>query len=85
MKIKNGYSITSQNDGYTVCFDGIPLKKPVFLNKTAAFLWGLLEKEDLTTSQLLDAVLKEFEISTVLALGEIDTFLKIIKENGIIE
>jgi hypothetical protein len=85
MKIKNEYSIISQNDGYLVCLNGTPLEKTLFLNKTAAFLWGLLEKEDLLTSQLLDAVLKEFEISTVLALGEIDTFLKIIKENGIIE
>ena len=30
-------------------------------------------------------LLKEFEISTVLALGEIDTFIKILKENEIFE
>ena len=36
-------------------------------------------------SAWLDALLENFEISTVLALGDIDVFLRTMKENGIIE
>lgn len=85
MKIKNGYSIIQQNDGYIVCFNNVPLKKTIFLNEISAFLWKLLQENNSTTTQMLDSVLNSYEISTVLALGEIDTFIKLLKENGIIE
>lgn len=85
MKIKIGYSIIPKNEGFIVCFNGKPLKKPILLNNISAYLWNLLEKEDLTTAQMLDSTLKAFDISTVLALGEIDTFIKLVKENGIVE
>lgn len=85
MKIKNGYSLISKNGGFIVCLNGKPLEKTIVLTKIGAFLWGVLEKENLNTSQLLDLVLTNFEISTVLALGEIDTFIKQIKENNIFE
>jgi hypothetical protein len=84
MKIKDGYSIIPQNDGYIVCYNNTPLEKTIFLSEIPAFLWKLLEEKDLTTAQMLDAVLNAYEISTVLGLGEIDTFIKLIKENGII-
>ena len=85
MKIKNGYSLISKNGGFTICLNDKPLEKTIVLTKIGAFLWGVLEKENLNTSQLLDLVLTNFEISTVLALGEIDTFIKQIKENNIFE
>lgn len=85
MKIKNGYSLISKNGGFFICLNDKPLEKTIVLTKIGAFLWGVLEKENLSTSQLLDLVLTNFEISTVLALGEIDTFIKQIKENNIFE
>lgn len=85
MKIKNSYSLISKNGGFIICLNDKPLEKTIVLTKIGAFLWGVLEKENLNTSQLLDLVLTNFEISTVLALGEIDTFIKQIKENNIFE
>ena len=38
-----------------------------------------------TGSCLPEKVLDNFEISTVLALGDIDVFLRTMKENGVIE
>lgn len=85
MKIKKGYSIIPKNEGYQVLFNDSTLQQPLIITRIGAFLWSLLEDNDLTTAQLLDAVLKEFEISTVLALGEIDTFIKTLKQNHIFE
>ncbi len=53
-------------------------------NDIKMFLWQLSKKREITKQQMLDEILKEFEISTVLALGEIDNFIKKIKEYGII-
>ena len=53
-------------------------------NDIKMFLWRLAKSREITKQQMLDEILKEFEISTVLALGEIDNFIKKIKEYGII-
>ena len=45
----------------------------------------MLEKGNPTKKDMLNALLDNFEISTVLALGDIDVFLRTMKENGIIE
>ena len=57
----------------------------IFLNETAAFLWNLLLEKDLTKTEMLNALIENFDISTVLALGDIDVFVRTMKENGIIE
>ncbi len=45
----------------------------------------MLENGNPTKSEMLNALLDNFEISTVLALGDIDVFLRTMRENGIIE
>ncbi len=85
MKIKNGYSIIRSNDSFIVAFNGVTLEKAIYLNEIGAFLWDCLKEKDCTANELLNLLLDKFEISTVLALGEIDTFIKNINENGIFE
>ena len=53
-------------------------------NETKMLLWELAHNREITKQQMLSEVLAKFEISTVLALGEIDHFIKKIKEYGII-
>ena len=48
------------------------------------FLWKLSKSREVTKAQMLDETLSSFDISTVLALGEIDYFIKKMKEYGII-
>ncbi len=85
MKLKSGYKINTYNDIYTVSnSDGNEIKN-FHLSKFGAFLFRCSQKENLSSAQMLDKLLAEFEISTVLALGEIDTFIKKCKENGIFE
>lgn len=57
----------------------------IVLNETAIFLWNLLKQRDVTKTEMLNAVIDNFDISTVLALGDIDVFVRTMKENGIIE
>ncbi|MBE6787630.1 MAG: PqqD family peptide modification chaperone [Ruminococcaceae bacterium] len=81
MKIKNGYFLQKQDGNYII----EPKGKKIALSEIGVFLWELTSKLDLTNSQLLNLLLEEYEISTVLALGEIDAFIKSMKENGIFE
>lgn len=53
-------------------------------NEIKMFLWELAQDREITKQQMLSEVLAKYEISTVLALGEIDYFIKKIKEYGII-
>ena len=61
------------------------LENTIVLTETAMFLWHMLENGNPTKKDMLNALLDNFEISTVLALGDIDVFLRTMKENGIIE
>lgn len=56
----------------------------VDFNEIKMFLWQLAKEKNVTKTEMLDAALNKFEISTVLALGEIDNFIRKLKELGII-
>ena len=85
MKLKPDYTLKKIDDCFSVTAPNSESIKPFNLSKYQVFLWNSLKNEDLTSSELLNRLLNEFEISTVLALGEIDTFIKKCKENGILE
>lgn len=57
----------------------------IVLSETAAFLWELLSERNVTKQEMLECLLERFDISTVLALGNIDVFVRTMKENEIIE
>ncbi len=61
------------------------LQSSVSLNETAAFLFKKLKEAPRTKEELLSILLENFEISTVLALNDIDIFVKTLKRNGIVE
>lgn len=84
MKLKNGYSLIEYKDYFTVVSPNNKIEA-FSLSKYGAFLWNCLTREDLSNTELLNRLLDAFQISTVLALGEIDTFIKNCKENGILD
>ena len=45
----------------------------------------MLKNGDVSKPQMLDALLDNFDISTVLALSDIDVFIRTMRENGLIE
>ena len=88
LRIKDGYDIKNLEGQATVVVslpDVQPLENTIFLTDTAVFLWNMLKTKDTAKTEMLNALLDNFDISTVLALGNIDQFLRTMKENGIIE
>lgn len=77
IELLNGQKVIVDSENGKVC-------GAADFNEIKMFLWELSQKSEVTKQQMLDDVLKKFEISTVLALGEIDHFIKKIKEYGII-
>lgn len=84
MKIKPDFSLKNDGERYfAVSADRkIQIQLP---NERAVFLWDHLSHNDCNKEQLLHALLDNCDISTVLALNDIDMFLRAMKENGIIE
>lgn len=85
MRIKDGFSLKNFEGQYTVVSDNGELENTIVLTDTALFLWNLLKEKNASKTEMLNALLSNFDISTVLALGNIDVFLRTMKENGIIE
>ena len=85
MRIKEGFSLKNFEGQYTVVSDNGELENTIVLTDTALFLWNMLKEKDASKTEMLNALLSNFDISTVLALGDIDVFLRTMKENGITE
>ena len=85
MRIKDGFSIKNYEGQYTVVAEIGELENTIVLTDTALFLWKLLTTKEVSKTDMLNALLDNFDISTVLALGDIDVFLRTMKENGIIQ
>ena len=88
MKIKKGYELVNRSGQYVVTSTNnatASLDNSIVLTDTAVFLWNLLKEKDVTKTDMLNALIENFDISTVLALGNIDVFVRTMKENEIIE
>lgn len=88
VKIKNGYELQKLSEQWIITYNGNPTEaqlSSIILSDTAVFLWNLLKEKEVTKTEMLDALIGEFDISTVLALGNIDVFVRTLKENDIIE
>ena len=69
----------------TVSDSQYQLDNTITLSETAAFLWNCLAEGEKSKEQLLNLLLDAYDISTVLALNDIDIFVKTLLQNGIIE
>ena len=88
MKIKKGYELVNRSGQNVIISKDTAvasLDNAIVLTDTAVFLWNLLKEKDVTKTDMLNALIESFDISTVLALGDIDVFVRTMKENGIIE
>lgn len=88
MRIKDGFELKNIHGEYIVISKEKSTLMPhnsIILTDTAVFLWNLLKNQDVTKAEMLNALIENFDISTVLALGNIDVFVRTMRENGIIE
>jgi hypothetical protein len=84
LRIKSGFDVVNI-DGHYVIKGEQKINQTIILDEISLFLWNNLNNKDFSKNEMLDLLLNKFEISTVLALGEIDKFVRILKESGIIE
>ena len=88
LRIKDGFELKNIHGEYIVISKEKSILMPhnsIILTDTAVFLWNLLKNQDVTKAEMLNALIENFDISTVLALGNIDVFVRTMRENGIIE
>ena len=86
MKIRDGYllrSVAGKNIVVSIGSD-VEFNGMLTLNDTGVFFWNLLQK-DTTKEEMLDAVLKEYDVSSDIALQDIENFIKKLEESGILE
>ena len=87
MKIKEGFMLREIAGEYIVVpvgkaavdFNGI-----VTLNSTGAFLWKQLTT-DQKTSDLLDAIIKEYQVEEEIAYKDIQDFIHTLKKASLLE
>lgn len=86
VKISEGYllrAVAGKNIvvsiGSDVNFNGM-----LTLNDTGVFFWNLLQN-DITKEEMLEAVLKEYDVSSDIALQDIESFIQKLKDTGILE
>ena len=87
MKIRSGFKLMKvgvQNLVVAVDERAEEFNGMVRLNPTGAFLWELLEKEA-EKEELVAALLSEYEIDKETAETDVDRFLSILTDNGILE
>ena len=87
MKIKQGF-ITKKVAGDVIVIPAeqalVDFKAVITLNETGAFLWELL-KDEQTKESLLESMLGEYEGDKDLMLADIEEFLKVLEDKGLLE
>lgn len=87
MKLKKGFILKRENgQNVVLCTDkSINFNSSIMLGETTAFLFERLLEKERSKEELLNLLLNNFDVSTVLALNDIDVFIRILKENGVME
>lgn len=87
MKIKDGLMLYEVAGSYVVVPAGdeaLDFNGMVTLNETGAFLWKQLEQE-CDQTQLVDALLDEYEVTLEQAQNSVERFVAEIRENGFVQ
>lgn len=87
MKIKDGYiirEVAGSNIVVPIGDEQMSFGGIMTLNPVGAFIWKLLEK-GATKDELVDAVLKEYEIDRDTASSDIDKYIAKLREKNVIE
>lgn len=84
MNIKDGFEVINR-DGNNFIIAKESDRQVIPISEYSVFLWNLLKESPMSSGQMLAKMLSAYDISTVLALGEIDNFLRMLRENEIIE
>ena len=87
MKIKEFYSLKCI-DGQNIIVSNNKTQKlntSIVLSEISSYLFDLLKENDLNEEEMLYKLLENFEVSSVLALRDINVFVKELKRFDILE
>ncbi len=87
MKIKKGFVLEKVGDSYLSCATGKLAKEFsgfVRLNETGAFLWNILSSEDVTKEEMVEKMTAEYDVSSEIALRDVEAFVLSLEKNGIL-
>ena len=87
MKIKDGFELRKFGGKWlAVTVDEAADENNVLvtLNETGAFVWKLLRNES-EYSSIVSAIVENYEVDEATAKRDFDNFLKICRENGILD
>lgn len=87
MKIKNGFALRRfAGQWIAVSVDELADTRNILitLNKTAAFVWELLQT-DTTREALIAALTERFEVEEITAVADVDGFLEKAREAGLLD
>lgn len=87
MKISKSYIIREIAGEYVAVPTGeaaVRFNGLITINEIGAFLWRKLQEET-DEAGLLQAVLEEYEVDEATARADIQTFLRTLEQNGILE
>jgi len=87
MKIKEGFvlkTIAGSTVAVPVGDNLVNLKLMLTLNESGAFLWNCLEKSA-TEDELVKQMTAEYDVDESIARQDVAEFIKILKENHIID
>lgn len=86
MKIKSGYMLNKLGNQFVVVAVGDRSKEfqgMIKLNESASFLWKRLE-EEMKQDQLVAVLQAEYELSEEVARRDVEAFLAILSQQGIL-
>lgn len=66
-------------DEHPDCFNGL-----ITLNRTGAFLWNLMSKQDCTFSFLLSQLTEHFDVNLDTAKTDLESFIAIAQSAGLL-
>lgn len=87
MKIKDGFELRKFGGKWlAVTVDEAADENNVLvtLNETGAFVWKLLQNES-SYSNVISSIVENYEVDEAVAMNDLDNFLRICRENGILD
>ena len=87
MKMKSGFTVLKVAGDYVAAPVGAESKRTramIMLNETSAWLWNFF-KEDHTAEEAATAICAEYEVDFETAKRDVDKFLQIFSEKGLLE
>lgn len=88
MKVKPGFelrNVCGENVIMATGIDNVDYSKLLVLTESAALLFRLIEKDDLTADQLADALCGEYKVERDKALADVQAFMQQMHELEVVE